>query len=303
MIAFVFPGQGSQYPGMAKEFAEAFTAAKAMMQEADDLLHIHLSRTMLEGPEDVLRQTDFTQPAIFLHSMIALKFGEDTQTPNAMAGHSLGEYTALTAAGALEFKDALQLVHLRGTLMAEAGKRSSGTMAAIIGLDADKLTALCEAVEKETSSIVRPANFNSPGQIVVSGSNFGVQEVMRRAKEQGVRIAKELPVSGAFHSPLMQYAADGLREALQSTSIAAPSVPVFSNVTAEPVKDAEDICSLLVEQLTSPVRWEQSVKNMYDFGIREFIEFGPGKVLQGLISRTVQNVKVSGVEKPKVVAA
>ncbi len=308
MIAYVFPGQGSQYPGMAKEFVEAFPRAKAMMQEADDLLHIHLSRTMLEGPEELLRQTEYTQPAIFLHSMIALKCEgmsdhDEAPEPQAAAGHSLGEYTALTASGALEFNDALALVYLRGTLMAEAGKRSSGTMAAIIGMEATVLSTLCEEVETETGSIVRPANFNSPGQIVISGSNFGVSEVMRRAKAAGVRIAKELPVSGAFHSPLMQYAADGLREALQSTEITEPSIPVFSNVTAEPAKDPEDIRRLLVEQLTSPVRWEQSVKNMYDFGIREFIEFGPGKVLQGLITRTLSNVKVSGVEKPKEVPA
>jgi [acyl-carrier-protein] S-malonyltransferase len=303
MIAHVFPGQGSQYPGMAKEFTEAFPTALAMMQEADDLLHINLKRAMLEGPEDVLRQTDFTQPAIFLHSMIALKHDEDAIIPNAAAGHSLGEYTALCAAGALEFKDALQLVHLRGTLMAEAGKRSTGTMAAIVGMDATKLAALCEEVEAQSSSVVRPANFNSPGQIVISGSTFGVHEVMRRAKETGVRIAKELPVSGAFHSPLMQYAADGLKEALQSTEITEPSIPVFSNVTAEPVESADDIRRLLVEQLTAPVRWEESVKNMYDFGIREFVEYGPGKVLQGLISRTLTNVKVTGIEKPKVIAA
>jgi len=287
---------------MAKEFVEAFPRAKAMMQEADDLLHIHLSKTMLEGPEDLLRQTEYTQPAIFLHSMIALEC-EEAPEPQAAAGHSLGEYTALTAAGALEFNDALQLVYLRGTLMAEAGKRSSGTMAAIIGMEASVLSKLCEEVEANSGSIVRPANFNSPGQIVISGSNFGVSEVMRQAKAAGVRIAKELPVSGAFHSPLMQYAADGLREALQSTEIAEPSIPVFSNVTAEPVEDPEDIRRLLVEQLTSPVRWEQSVKNMYDFGIREFIEYGPGKVLQGLITRTISNVKVSRVEKPKEVAA
>jgi [acyl-carrier-protein] S-malonyltransferase len=302
MIAYVFPGQGSQYPGMAKEFVEAFPRAKAMMQEADDLLHIHLSKTMLEGPEDLLRQTEYTQPAIFLHSMIALQCDE-TPEPQATAGHSLGEYTALTAAGALEFNDALALVHLRGMLMAEAGKRSSGTMAAIIGMDTAALSKLCEEVEAGSGSIVRPANFNSPGQIVISGSNFGVSEVIRQAKAAGVRIAKELPVSGAFHSPLMQYAADGLREALQSTDIAEPSIPVFSNVTAGPVEDPEDIRRLLVEQLTSPVRWEQSVKNMYDFGIREFIEFGPGKVLQGLIGRTISDVKTRGVERPAVVAA
>jgi [acyl-carrier-protein] S-malonyltransferase len=302
MIAHVFPGQGSQYPGMAKEFADAFPTALAMMEEADDLLHINLKRAMLEGPEDVLRQTEFTQPAIFLHSMIALKHDEDAQIPQATAGHSLGEYTALCAAGALEFKDALQLVHLRGKLMAEAGKRSTGTMAAIVGMDAVKLAALCEEVEERSESVVRPANFNSPGQIVISGSTFGVHEVIRRAKESGVRIAKELPVSGAFHSPLMQYAADGLKEALESTEITEPSIPVFSNVTAEPVKDIDDIRRLLVEQLTAPVRWEESVKNMYDFGIKEFVEYGPGKVLQGLISRTLTNVKVCGFDKPKVVA-
>jgi len=278
---------------MAREFAEAYPSAKAMMQEADDLLHIHLSKTMLDGPQNVLRQTEFTQPAIFLHSMIALKHDEDSAPAQAAAGHSLGEYTALTSAGALNFNDALSLVHLRGTLMGEAGRRSSGTMAAIIGMEAPVLTSLCEEVEKETGSIVRPANFNSPGQIVISGSSNGVQEVMRRAKEAGVRIAKELPVSGAFHSPLMQYAADGLREALQSTKILKPTIPVFSNVTSEPVEDPEEIRSLLVQQLTSPVRWEESVKNMYDFGVREFVEYGPGKVLQGLIGRTLQNVKTS----------
>ena len=288
---------------MAKEFAEAFPSAKAMLQQADDLLHIHLSRVMLEGPEEVLRQTDYTQPAIFLHSAIALEHDEERMQPQATAGHSLGEYTALYASGSLRFEDALGLVHLRGKLMAEAGRRSTGTMAAIIGMDALTLSALCEEVESETGSIVRPANFNSSGQIVVSGSTFGVQEVMRRAKLAGVRIAKELPVSGAFHSPLMQYAADGLKEVLDSTVIEPPTVPVFSNVTAEPVESPEDIRRLLIQQLTAPVRWEESVKNMYDFGVREFVEYGPGKVLQGLIIRTLTNVKVTGVEKPNVVAA
>jgi [acyl-carrier-protein] S-malonyltransferase len=230
------------------------------------------------------------------------------QTPNAAAGHSLGEYSALTAAGSLQFKDALELVYLRGKLMAEAGRRETGTMAAIIGMDATQLIALCKEVEgawgsASSPAIVRPANFNSPGQVVISGSTHGVHEVMRLAKGAGARMAKELTVSGAFHSPLMQYAADGLREALQSTDIAEPSIPVFSNVTAEPATSADDIRRLLVEQLTSPVLWEQSVKNMYDFGVREFIEYGPGKVLQGLISRTVSDVKTSGVEKPKSVVA
>jgi len=273
--------------------------AKNLMQEADELLHVHLAKTMTEGPEEVLRQTDYTQPAIFLHSMLSLKFTGDHQKANAYAGHSLGEFSALCAAGAIEFKDALQLVHLRGKLMAEAGKRKPGTMAAIIGMDAKVLKELCEEIEMETQNIVRPANYNSPGQIVVSGSVSGVHECMKRAKDKGVRIAKELPVSGAFHSPLMQYAADGLKEALASTNISTPNAPVFANVTAEPHTGADSIRQLLVEQLTSPMRWEESVKNMYDFGIREFIEFGPGKVLQGLVSRTLNDVKVSGVEKPE----
>ncbi|MEI8134743.1 MAG: ACP S-malonyltransferase [bacterium] len=297
MKAFIFPGQGSQYVGMAKEFA-ADAVVSRFMEEADDILHVNLSRTMLGGPDDVLKSTDYTQPAIFLHSMIALKFTEGLETPSAYAGHSLGEFSALTAAGVFEYADALKLVHLRGKLMAEAGRRNSGTMAAIIGLESDVLTALSASVETETGKIVRPANFNSPGQIVISGSVDGVHEVMKRAKEQGVRIAKELPVSGAFHSPLMQYAADGLKEALDSVELNEPSTPVFANVTAQPHGSADEIRNLLVEQLTSPVRWEESVRAMAEIGITEFTEFGPGKVLQGLVSRTLQSATVSGVEKP-----
>ncbi len=297
MISYVFPGQGSQYVGMAKEFAD-IPAAKELMQLADELLHIHLAKTMAEGPEETLRQTDFTQPAIFLHSILALRFTGEHDEPQAYAGHSLGEFTALYAGGAMKFEEALQLVNLRGKLMAEAGKRRTGTMAAIIGLDGKVLKELCEEIELETGNIVRPANYNSPAPIVVSGSVSGVHEVIRRAKEKGVRIAKELPVSGAFHSPLMQYAADGLKEALASSSITSCKIPVFANVTAEPHGEPDSIRVLLVEQLTSPVRWEESMKNMYDFGIREFVEFGPGKVLQGLISRTLSDVKVSGIEKP-----
>jgi [acyl-carrier-protein] S-malonyltransferase len=297
MIAYIFPGQGSQYVGMAKEFA-TIPAARELMQQADELLHVHLTKTMAEGPEESLRQTDFTQPAIFLHSMLVLRFTDDHKQADAYAGHSLGEFSALCASGAMKFEDALSLVHLRGKLMAEAGKRKTGTMAAIIGMDAKVLKELCEEIETETGNIVRPANYNSPGQIVVSGSVSGVYEAMRRAKDKGVRIAKELPVSGAFHSPLMQYAADGLKEALASTTISKTNAPVFANVSAEPHGEPDSIRSLLVEQLTSPVRWEESVKNMFDFGIREFVEFGPGKVLQGLVSRTLNDVKTSGIEKP-----
>ena len=299
MTAYVFPGQGSQYVGMAKEFFDRIPAARQLMEEADDLLHANLSKTMLEGPEETLRQTNFTQPAIFLHSVLAHKFGEDMSEVTAMAGHSLGEFSALYAAEAMNFEDTLKLVHLRGTLMAKAGEKHPGTMAAIIGLDAPTLQTICTEIETELKEIVRCANFNSPGQIVVSGSVRGVRKAMARAKEKGVRIAKELPVSGAFHSPLMQYAADGLKEALQTTTIQTPKVNVFANVSAEPHGEPDSIRALLVEQLTSPVRWEQSVKNMYDSGIREFVEIGPGKVLQGLIARTVSDVKTSGVEKPK----
>jgi [acyl-carrier-protein] S-malonyltransferase len=295
MIAFVFPGQGSQYVGMAKSFAE-LQQGKELLEKADDILHTDLSRTMLEGPEEKLRQTEYTQPALFLHSALALAYGGEQQPPSAVAGHSLGEFTALYAAGSFSFEDALSLVHLRGKLMAEAGRRSPGTMAAIIGMPAEKLTTLCLEVESETEAVVRPANFNSPGQIVVSGSVKGVQELMLRAKAAGVRMAKELTVSGAFHSPLMQYAADGLKEALDSTTIFVPKIPVFANVTAEPHSSPESIRELLVRQLTSPVRWEETIKNMYDFGVREFFEFGAGKVLQGLIGRTLNDVNVRGVE-------
>ncbi len=298
MKAYIFPGQGSQYVGMAKEFAEV-PAAKELMQQADELLHINLTKTMAEGPVELLRQTDFTQPAIFLHSMLALRFTGDHELPQAYAGHSLGEFSALCAAGSMKFEDALSLVHLRGKLMAEAGKRQEGIMAAIIGIDAKVLKELCNEVETETGNIVRPANFNSPGQIVISGSVSGVHEAMVRAKAKGAKLAKELPVSGAFHSPLMQYAADGLKEALASTAISATTIPVFANVTAEPHGEADSIRALLVEQLTAPVRWEESLKNMYDFGIREFVEFGGGKILQGLVSRTLNDVGVSGVEKPQ----
>lgn len=300
MTAFVFPGQGSQYVGMAKEFAEASPRAKQMLEQADDLLQTHLSRTMLEGPDDELRQTEFTQPAIYLHSMIAIECYEPTFMPIVVAGHSLGEFTALTAAGSLSFEDGLKLVRLRGMLMAEAGRRQPGTMAAIIGMDEATLRLMCTAVETETNDIVRPANFNSPGQVVISGSVDGVHEAMNRAKQAGIRIVKELSVSGAFHSPLMQYAADGLKEALDSTTINAPRIPVFANVTAEPHTDVASIRMRLVEQLTSPVLWEQSVRNMQSSGINNFIEYGPGKVLQGLIGRTLNDVTTSGVEKPNI---
>jgi len=298
MIAFVFPGQGSQYVGMAKSFVE-LPQAKEILESADDILHTDLSRTMLEGPEEKLRQTEYTQPALFLHSALAFAFGGEGQQANAVAGHSLGEFSALYAAGSFSFEDALSLVHLRGKLMAEAGRRSAGTMAAIIGMPAEQLIELCISVESETNAIVRPANFNSPGQIVVSGSVNGVQEVIVRAKAKGVRMAKELSVSGAFHSPLMQYAADGLKEALDSTVIFAPKIPVFANVTAEPHSTPELIRELLVRQLTSPVRWEETIKNMYDFGVREFVEFGAGKVLQGLIGRTLNDVNVRGIEQAR----
>ncbi len=298
MKAYVFPGQGSQYVGMAKEFAESIADAKYMMQEADDLLGVHLSKTMLEGPEETLKQTQFTQPAIFLHSMIAFRHGNLDKNPDAVAGHSLGEFSALCAAGAMSFQDALKLVHLRGTLMAEAGMRQPGTMAAIIGMEETLLRELCATVENQTGNIVRPANFNSPGQIVISGSIDGVREAMKRAKEAGIRIVKELPVSGAFHSPLMQYAADGLKEALDSTAIIAPAIPVYSNVTAGKHGDAVSVRARLVEQLTMPVLWEQSIRTMSADGVTEFIEVGPGKVLQGLISRIISDATVSGIERP-----
>lgn len=292
MTAWVFPGQGSQYVGMASDAMQQ--DAGTLMRRADEILGVSLTTVMTAGPEDELRQTKNTQPAIFVHSMALVSLLKGRK-PDMVAGHSLGEYTALVVAGALSFDDGLRLVRLRGELMHRAGELEHGTMAAVIGLDPDTVRALC--TEASASGIVQPANFNSPGQVVISGSVDGVRAAMALAKARGAKMVKELVVSGAFHSPLMQSAKDGLRKALATAAIKDPQVPVYTNVTAQAVTDGATVRELLLDQLTSPVRWEESVSNMIHDGAEKFVEIGPGKVLQGLIKRINPAVSVSGVDK------
>ena len=290
--AYVFPGQGSQYVGMGKDLFEQHPPSRALMEQADRLLGFSLTGICFAGPDDELRQTKNAQPAIFLHS-VAL-FMATGARPAMAAGHSLGEYSALVAAGSLAFEDALRLVRLRGELMQKAGEEHPGTMAAVVGLAPDLIEEVCR--EASAAGVVQPANFNSPGQVVISGAVAGVRRGMELAKARGAKMVKELVVSGAFHSPLMAGAREGLRAALAGTPIRDARIPVYANVTAAPVRDAETIRDLLCRQLTSPVRWEESVHNMVRDGATAFTEVGPGKVLQGLIKRCEPQAAASGID-------
>ncbi|HMN47590.1 MAG TPA: ACP S-malonyltransferase [Ignavibacteriaceae bacterium] len=292
--AFLFPGQGSQYIGMAKDLFDNSVEAKEMIKTADDALGINLSYIMFNGPEEQLKQTEFTQPAIFLHSVILANIIR-TLSPQATAGHSLGEYSALVSAGAMQFYDAVTLVRERGKAMQQAGIDNPGTLAAIVGLNPEIVENLCVEASKE--GIVQCANFNSPGQIVISGSIAGVRKAMELCKSNGAKLVKELVVSGAFHSPLMQSAKDYLLNVLNKTPIYNARFPVYANVTAKPVTDKGEIKKMLFEQVTSPVRWEETIKNMISDGFDEFYEIGPGKVLQGLVKRINPDVKIFGIDK------
>ncbi len=293
-VAFVFPGQGSQYVGMMRDLYDRSAEAKSIIEEADAILGFSLSKICFDGPEEELRQTKNTQPAIFLHSIVLSKLYNGLRATMA-SGHSLGEYSALVFAGALTFQDGLKLVRLRGDLMQKAGTEQQGTMAAVVGLDPTKIGEVCS--EASAVGIVQAANFNSPGQIVISGSVIGVRKAMDLAKTRGAKLVKELPVSGAFHSPLMESARNGLKSALDETKIHNARIPVYANVTAKPAQEASEIRELLVRQLTSPVRWEESIANMAADGATTFVELGPGKVLQGLVKRIVPNVEVRGIDK------
>ncbi len=292
--AWVFPGQGSQYVGMASDAVQQNAQAGTLVRHADELLGVPLSQVMIAGPEDELRQTKNTQPAIFVHSMALVSLMQGPR-PDMVAGHSLGEYSALVVAGALSFDDGLRLVRLRGELMQRAGEIEHGTMAAVIGLDPQAVQDVC--TKASSSGIVQPANFNSPGQVVISGSVDGVRAAMALAKARGAKMVKELVVSGAFHSPLMRSAQEGLRNALATVTINDPQTPVYTNVTADAVTDAKTVRRLLLEQLTSPVRWEESVVAMIRNGATSFVEIGPGKVLQGLIKRIDPAVTVMGIDR------
>ena len=294
VCAFMFPGQGSQYVGMGKDFFESDQDSRELFRQADHLLGFRLSAICFEGPEDELRQTRNTQPAIFLHSMIVARRLKNLGA-GMLAGHSLGEYSALAVAGALSFEDGLRLVRLRGELMQRAGEERHGTMAAVVGLPPETIDAVCN--DAAAAGVVRPANFNAPGQIVISGSVEGVRAAMQIAKQRGAKLVKELVVSGAFHSPLMESARDDLRKALEKTEIRDAAIPVYANVSALPVHEASEIRELLHRQLTSPVRWEESVQNMVRDGATVLYEIGPGKVLQGLAKRIAPAVTVGGYER------
>lgn len=294
MNAYIFPGQGSQYVGMGKDLCEQFPEVKKIFDEADSVLGFPLSKICFEGPEEELKQTKNTQPAIFLHS-VALWTVLKPSDASMVAGHSLGEYSALVAAESITFSDAVKLVRLRGELMQKAGEEHPGTMAAILGMEPAAVAKAC--AEAEEAGIVQPANFNSPGQIVISGSVDGVRKAMEIAKANGAKRAIELPVSGAFHSPLMQSAKEKLKEALDSAEIRNARIPLYANVTAQPVTDADEIRRLLFEQVTSPVRWEESVVNMTAAGAVRFTEIGPGKVLQGLVKKISPAAETAGFDK------
>lgn len=284
MNAYMFPGQGSQFPGMAKDLYESNATARELFDRANEILGFNITEIMFNGTADELKQTRVTQPAIFLHSVILAKCSPDFK-PDMVAGHSLGEFSALTAAGALDFEDGLRLVSIRAHAMQKACEANPGTMAAILALSTDKVEAICAEVD----GVVVPANYNCDGQIVISGSVEAVTEASEKMKAAGARRALILPVGGAFHSPLMQLAADELAAGIESVKFNEPVCPVYQNVTAIPTTDPQEIKKNLLAQLTAPVKWTQTVMNMVADGASDFIEVGPGKVLQGLVSKIAAN--------------
>lgn len=288
MKAFVFPGQGSQFPGMCKDLYDAHKEARELCQAADRLLGFSLTEVMFSGTADDLKQTKVTQPAVFLHSVVAQRL-MTIEKPDMVAGHSLGEFSALVACGALRFEDALLLVSARAQAMQAACEANPGTMAAVLGLTDEKVVEICDAQE---SGVVVAANFNCPGQIVISGETEAIDAACTAMKEAGARRALRLPVGGAFHSPLMAPAAEDLKEAILKTEFHTPFCPIYQNVTAKAEKNPDFIRENLLKQLTAPVRWTQSVQNMIADGATEFYEFGPGDVLKGLIRKINPEVTV-----------
>ncbi len=291
-VAYLFPGQGSQFIGMGKDHYDSNTDFANFVDQANEILGIDLKSIMFEGPEEKLKQTEYTQPAIFLHSVALFKTLD--AKPDMVAGHSLGEFSALVACGAVKFEDALKIVRRRGELMQQAGSQNPGTMAAIIGMEDEAVESVCKDASIKTGKEVIAANYNCPGQLVISGYVEAVEKAVELAKEQGARMAMMLPVSGAFHSSLMQPALDGLREQLENLEINTPTCPIYSNYTAKPTTDPEEIRSNLLDQLLNPVRWTQTLLNMLEGGATSFVEVGPGKVLQGLVKRTERKAETSG---------
>ncbi len=296
--ALLFSGQGSQYVGMLKDIFEKYPSAAEQIKKSDEILGFELSKICFDGPIDILKETRYTQPAIFLHSAVNFDLVKQNLNFDAVAGHSVGEYAALYAAGVLNFEDAIKLVAFRGKLMFEAGTVLPGTMFAIINLDDNKLIDVCNELNKnEDGNVVVPANFNSPGQVVVSGSAQFLRDNVAAFKNAGARMVKELVVSGAFHSPLMEPAKIELEKAINNTHFNDAKVPVYSNVYAKPITKADEIKEALISQLTSPVKWTQSMIAMKESGFGKFIEIGPGNVLQGLAKRTLEGVEIFGIDK------
>lgn len=288
--AYVFPGQGSQFPGMAKDLYESNETAREMLEKANEILGFRITDIMFEGTADDLKQTKVTQPAIFLHSVIMARCLPDFK-PDMVAGHSLGEFSALVAAGAMDFEEGLKLVSIRAQAMQKACESVPGAMAAVIALPTEKVEEICASCE----GVVVAANYNCEGQIVISGEKEAVEAACVRMKEAGAKRALPLPVGGAFHSPLMEPARAELAEGIEKAVFSTPVCPVYQNVTAKPSTDPDEIKANLLAQLTSPVRWTQSVKNMLEDGACHFVELGPGKVLQGLIAKiSTEPVTIEG---------
>ncbi|MEG1909797.1 MAG: ACP S-malonyltransferase [Bacteroidales bacterium] len=285
--AYVFPGQGAQFVGMGKDLYEQYASAKQLFEQANEILGFRITDLMFSGTDEDLKQTKVTQPAIFLHSVILASCMADF-TPDMVAGHSLGEFSALVANKALSFEDALILVSKRANAMQKACEVNPSTMAAILGLDDAKVEAICASIKEE---IVVPANYNCPGQLVISGSIKGIEIACEKMKEAGAKRALILPVGGAFHSPMMEPAREELAAAIEATTFNTPTCPVYQNVTASAVSDPAEIKKNLITQLTSPVRWTQIVRNMVKDGATQFIEVGPGTVLQGLVKKICPEVE------------
>jgi len=292
--AYVFPGQGSQFPGMGKALFENNVEAEQYFEQANSILGFRISDIMFEGSAEELKQTNVTQPAIFLHSVIAYRC-KASDIPAMVAGHSLGEFSALVVAGALEFEDGLRLVAARAEAMQLACESHPSTMAAVLGLEDQVVEDICRQVMESTGEVVVPANYNCPGQLVISGSLTGIDKACEALKAAGAKRALVLPVGGAFHSPLMASAKDQLEEAIRKTSFKHPSCPVYQNVVAAAVTDPVTIRQYLIDQLTSPVRWTQSVQAMTADGATLYTESGPGKVLQGLIKKISPEAETEGI--------